>query len=117
MTARDDLARVLAEHEDPTGWTFGDGDDLSLVYECACGDRSPALANETIHTEEAEVAAQWHREHQADAVIREWLPTVLDARIETLLDPDEGMATLAFGAGGGRWFAESDIRAALRGDA
>ena len=63
------VAKVLAEHEDATGWVEDAND--SLLYECGCGDRSQPLARSGYGITEAHVqqAAQWHRAHVAAAVL------------------------------------------------
>lgn len=61
------LAKVLAEHDNEPGWTCGD-DDMP-VYECQCGDRSPAITHDFIFPEDCEAAAQWHREHIATVIL------------------------------------------------
>lgn len=71
---RPDWAALIAECEDPPGWTNVVGDEDALVYECACGTYSPVLAREWINEQQAEAAADWHRAHLAAA-----LDTALDA--------------------------------------
>lgn len=61
------VAEALSEHDDPPGWTC-DGDDR-LVYECLCGDRSPALDQDYIGPDDAETAGAWHRAHVARAAL------------------------------------------------
>lgn len=63
----DVIERVLAECDDPPGWTSGDNPG-ELVYECNCGDKSPVLALVYIGVEDTEKAAKWHRAHVATAV-------------------------------------------------
>lgn len=65
---RETCKAVLAEHDDPTGWTCDDAD--APVYECQCGDRSPALDHDHIYPEDVEAAAAWHRAHVADTLTR-----------------------------------------------
>lgn len=62
----DALVEAMIEHDDPPGWTCDDSD--MLVYECNCGDRSPALDHDHIGPEDVEAAAAWHRLHVANAV-------------------------------------------------
>lgn len=64
----EEFARLLAEHDDPPGWTCDDSD--APVFECLCGDRSVALSHDYIYPEDAEDAARWHRAHVA-AVLAE----------------------------------------------
>lgn len=77
------VAEALSEHDDqgfplapsaaganlpePPGWTCDDDD--RLVYECLCGDRSPALDQDYIGPDDAETAGAWHRAHVAHAAL------------------------------------------------
>ncbi|WP_418060792.1 hypothetical protein [Pimelobacter simplex] len=62
------IAAALAEHDDPPGWTSDDND--MPVYECNCGDQSPALDHDYIRPSDAEDAAAWHRGHVASHIER-----------------------------------------------
>ena len=64
--ARKRGAAVLAEHDDEPGWTVDEFD--RPVYECQCGDRSPALMKDWIGPEDVEAAAKWWRLHVAAAL-------------------------------------------------
>lgn len=64
---REAIATEFVDH-DEEGWTTDDND--RPVYECQCGDRSPALDHDAIYPEDVEAAAGWHRRHLADAALR-----------------------------------------------
>ncbi|GEB17237.1 hypothetical protein GUY44_11830 [Pimelobacter simplex] len=73
------VAAILAEHDDPPGWTSDDND--MPVYECNCGDRSPALDHDYIYPSDAEDAAAWHRGHVAAHAARELLGSLVRAEL------------------------------------
>lgn len=60
------VEKLLAEHDDPPGWTGNEVD--RPVYQCSCGDRSPALDRDYIGPEDVEWAAAWHRAHLAEVL-------------------------------------------------
>lgn len=76
----DALAGLLAECDDPPGWTTLNDDDDALVYECSCGDQSPALAHEYILAESVEAAVDWHRRHIASAIADRLAPLLAELR-------------------------------------
>lgn len=81
------LAGVLAEHDDPLGWTCDDND--ASVYECNCGDRSPALETNHIHPKDCDDAAHWHRAHVAAMQAAALGPVIATARAEALREAAE----------------------------
>ena len=68
VTLTERLVKALAEHDDPPGWTCDYGD--RPVYECLCGDRSPAIDHEYIDADDVEAASAWHRAHIAADLAR-----------------------------------------------
>ena len=58
----------LAEHDDPPGWTTNAAD--ALVYECQCGNQSPALDHDFIWPQDADNGGDWHRAHVAAEIAR-----------------------------------------------
>ena len=62
-----EVAGVLAEHDDPPGWMWSDSDQT--VYACECGDHYVAGAIDVIQEQDVLAAAEWHRNHQAAALM------------------------------------------------